>query len=264
MKHDTEYQLVTERVKVKMRSLDVVFPRRYSMLFADVAKGLDVDLGPEAPLTNERLDDKVVGHAKQLSESATKAVDAMEEQDQARLLEVLAETKVLQAEIDELRSAVYQDTLTKVFNRRWMSENYLDAEECLKKDGQLAMIDLNDFKYINDTFGHIIGDRVLFFIASQLRGSGGHVVRYGGDEFFVLFDGTHSKDKARLALHKIRESVIKRMLNADGKKFTTSFSYGIAEFISGNSMKSVVQLADEAMYADKVKIKERLRRDKVT
>jgi len=259
MQKVTDHKRITDLVKVKMRALDIVFPRRYTMLFSDVAKEHGIDLGPEETLTDDLLDDKVVRHVEKLSDSANKAVDAIKEQDQERLQEVLEETKALREEIEELRSAVYEDALTKVYNRRWMSENYLsEDQETFQNEGMLAMIDLNDFKHVNDTYGHIIGDRVLFFIASQLRRSGGDVVRYGGDEFFVFFGQDSSKEKARLIMHNIREAIIKRKLNADGKKFNTSFSYGIAEFIRGNTMESVVQLADEEMYQDKKQIKKRL------
>lgn len=263
MKKDSRYQKVTEMVKVKMRSLDIVVPRRYSMLFSDAAKEMEIDLGPEEVMTDKQVGDKVVSHVRQLSDSAIKAVDAIEAEDRLRLRQVLEETKALQEEIEELRSAVYEDALTKVFNRRWLGEHYLRGEdERLVEEGLLVMIDLNDFKYINDTFGHVVGDRVLFFIASELKRSGGHVVRYGGDEFFVLFDESFTKKSAWSIMHDIRESIIKRMLNADGERFRTSFSYGIAEFVSGNSLRSVVQLADEEMYRDKVKIKARLQKNR--
>lgn len=253
------FRQITEHTKRQIDPMEVVFPRRYLQLFTDSARELQIDLGAEAPLTEAFLDDQVISHVDQLSANTTKAIDAMETEDRSQLEEVLMETKRLQKEIEQLRSAVYEDTLTKVFNRRWMEEHYLDDDNIrFEKDGTLCMIDLNDFKHVNDTFGHITGDKVLLFIAMQLKRSGGDVVRYGGDEFFVIFDKDISKDKARLRLHNIRELVIKKRLNADGNTFKTSFSYGSAEFAANSDLASIVQVADEEMYEDKIKIKSRL------
>ncbi len=255
----TAYKTLTDQVKVQIESLDVVLPRRYAILFADLAKANKIDLGNEEVVNNELLDDKVVKHVEKLSDSASKAVTAIETKDTAKLKEVLTETQALREEIEQLRSAVYEDTLTKVYNRRWMEENYLNQDKTLfAVNGLLAMIDMNDFKYINDTFGHISGDKVLFYVASQLRRSGGHVIRFGGDEFFVLFEDGITKDKANLKLHNIRELVIKKQLRAEGKTFKTSFSYGLIGFSSGDTVESVVQTADEEMYDDKIQIKSRL------
>jgi len=253
------YKTLTEQVKKQMSKLDVVLPRRYYVLFTDIAKENNISLGPEETVTNETLDDKVVQHVEQLNNSANKAVDAIETKNVDKLQEVLQETKALREEIEQLRSAVYKDSLTKVFNRRWMEENYLhETTETFMKDGILALVDMNDFKYINDHFGHVSGDKVLFYVASQLRRTGGQVVRFGGDEFFVLFDDGTTTDKANQKMHNVRELVIKKLLKAEGKTFKTSFSYGLAEFTRGDIVNSVVQVADEAMYDDKILIKNRL------
>jgi len=253
------YQRLTHEIKTRIKDIDVVLPRRYALLFADIAKENDIDLGPEENITNELLDDKVVKHVEKLSDSANKAVNAIEARDESKLKEVLTETQALREEIEQLRSAVYEDTLTKVFNRRWMEENYTSQDnETFAVDGLLTMVDMNDFKYINDTFGHVSGDKVLFYVASQLRRSGGHVIRFGGDEFFVIFDKDVTRDKANMKLHNIRELVIKKQLRAEGKTFRTSFSYGLAKFSVGDSIEKVIQTADEEMYEDKIQIKSRI------
>lgn len=255
----TAYKLLTDLIKSQMQTLDIVLPRRYAIIFADLAKERQIDLGPEEVITNEVLDDKVVTHVEQLSDSANKAVDAIAKKDDAKLQEVLVETQTLREEIEQLRSAVYEDTLTKVFNRRWMEENYLTHDKrSFSIDGMIAMVDMNDFKYINDTFGHISGDKVLAYVASQLRRSSGRVVRFGGDEFFVLFDADTTKESANQKLHNIRELVIKKQLRSEGKSFRTSFSYGIAKFSVGDTVEAVVGIADEAMYEDKIQIKRRI------
>ena len=253
------YKGITDQIKELMRSMDVVFPIHYDHLFTDVAKDLHIDLSADMSIGSDDVSEKLVQHVGRLSSSTNKAIDAIGAKDASRLQEVLDETKALREEIELLSSAVYEDTLTKAYNRRWIEENYLDSDDKrFDKDGVIAMVDLNDFKHINDTYGHITGDKVLYFIALELRRSKADVVRYGGDEFFVIFDEEVSTVKARLRLHVIREAVINQRLNADGQTFKTSFSYGVASFMKGDDMRSIVQFADEEMYSDKARIKERL------
>ena len=255
----TVYKTLTDQVKNIINNIDIVFPARYHRLFSEVAKEHNVELGPDEIMTNEMLDDKVVEHAEHLSNSANKAVNAIETENKAELREVLEETKALREEIEQLKNTIYQDTLTKVFNRRWMEDNYLtDDGNHFKTNGVLVIIDMNDFKYINDNFGHISGDKVLYYVASQLKRTGGNVVRYGGDEFFVVFDEDMTQKEAAKKMHIIRELVIKKQLKVNDNRFQTSFSYGMTSFNSGDKADTIVETADENMYSDKIQIKNRL------
>ena len=91
---------------------------------------------------------------------------------------------------------VYTDSATQVFNRRYYDERL----RSLTGEYALAMIDLDNFKQINDRFGHPAGDAALFHAAQAMRSmlrSGDELVRYGGDEFFLLFHGLPAHVLAR-------------------------------------------------------------------
>ena len=91
---------------------------------------------------------------------------------------------------------VYTDSATQVFNRRYYDERL----RSLTGEYALAMIDLDNFKQINDRFGHPAGDAALFHAAQTMRSmlrSGDELVRYGGDEFFLLFHGLPAHVLAR-------------------------------------------------------------------
>ena len=91
---------------------------------------------------------------------------------------------------------VYTDSATRVFNRRYYDERL----RSLTGEYALAMIDLDNFKQINDRFGHPAGDAALFHAAQTMRSmlrSGDELVRYGGDEFFLLFHGLPAHVLAR-------------------------------------------------------------------
>ena len=253
------FRTITEEVKEKIADKEVVFPSHYSVIFADIASEHRVELGSEAVMNSEMIEDRVMAHTIQLSESADKAVNAIATKNETILKEVLAETQALRDEIAQLKSSVYEDALTKVFNRKWLQDHYFNEDSSeFTTDGILVIIDMNDFKYINDTYGHISGDKVLAFIAAQLKRTGGNVVRYGGDEFFVLFDSELGEKGVSQKMHILRETVIKKQVKVSNNVFKTSFSYGASSFSAGEAVASVIDRADATMYSDKEKIKSRL------
>ncbi len=259
LREESIHQTITTEVKKRIGQLDTVLPSRYSMVFSDVATELRADLGPESFLSNEIIEDKVIGHAAQLEESATKAVSAMESKNDLLLQEVIQETIKLREELEALKGAVYEDALTGAYNRKWMQDKYLVNDGMnFKTSGIFALVDMNDFKHINDTFGHVSGDKVLVFIALQLKRSGGSVIRYGGDEFCIMFDSSMTEASAGQKMHIVRETVIKKLLKVSGHQFKTSFSYGICGFNSGDVITEVIESADSKMYDDKIQVKERL------
>lgn len=266
---DKEFEYISNETKKKIGPMDVVLPSLYSSIFSEIAQREHVALDGEERLSGMLLDDKInqfttlseqtSRQVSRLSDSASKAVDAMEERNMSLLQEVLAETRALRAEVEELRSAIHEDPLTKVQNRKWFNDTYLTPnEQRLRLGGVIALIDLNHFRRINERLGHISGDKILVYIAGQLKRSGAKVVRYGGDEFLLLFEGSITAEEARKKLHIIRELVLKKTLKVKDVSFKTSFSYGIAAFREGDLFERLVMSLDTAMYADKQKIKERL------
>lgn len=144
-----------------------------------------------------------------------------------------------------------KDALTKVCNRGCFIE-YLSL--LLKKNSKngesfaLVFIDVDNFKFVNDTYGHEEGDMILQNVAQLLVDSfrkDDMVARYGGDEFVVLVKLPH------LELTRIEEvlnSLIKRV-EERFKKYNISLSFGIALYpIDGKSMKTLLHVADKRMY----------------
>ncbi|MBQ0079839.1 MAG: GGDEF domain-containing protein [Eubacterium sp.] len=88
--------------------------------------------------------------------------------------------------LDMYNEKLYLDSLTNTYNRRYYDEKLKGLETA----NGAAMLDIDDFKSINDTYGHTVGDIVLTKVASAIKGlirNSDAVVRYGGDEFFILF-----------------------------------------------------------------------------
>ena len=195
---DKLLQIISNEVKDNIYDMDVVTPSIYKSVFSKFADLHNANIENEESITDRLLDEKISHYtyiqnktsenAKKLGESTDKAISGIMNKNEQLLGEVLKETSELKEEIKKLKESVYKDELTHTYNRKWLHDNILDDKgECFKDSGTLAIIDLNYFKLINDTYGHNIGDKVLMFISVQLKKTKEAVVRYGGDEFIVIF-----------------------------------------------------------------------------
>lgn len=243
---------ITKEVKEAIKDIKVVFPAYYGKLYSEKAHARNIELKPDELLTNEMLDEKIVRHIITLSNCADQAIAAIETQDKLILQAVLSETRKLQAEIQELQKFVYEDSLTKSYNRKWFEDTLLDRDHSsLRENGTIVMVDLNKFKEINDSYGHVVGDKVLIHISLKLKETGGRVVRYGGDEFLVIFDSGVSSRDIDQKLEQLLKYFEKIYFKVENNSFKISFAYGIAPFTRGADIAHVIEVADKAMYKHK-------------
>jgi diguanylate cyclase (GGDEF)-like protein len=158
--------------------------------------------------------------------------------------------------VDELHRV---DPLTGLHDRdffqRQMERLLRDATES-NNDFAVLFVDLDDFKAVNDRFGHLVGDRVLREAARRLAACVGPencVVRYGGDEFVVLIEGAESRVAAETLAKCIRDAIAPPIALAEGD-VSLSASVGIATGSPDyRSAEDVLAAADRAMYAAKRK-----------
>ncbi len=262
---DKLLKIISNETKDSINNFSIVTPSIYASVFTKLAAGHskiienetdlahDIILNECSNLTN--IQNQTSKSVQQLSDNTDKAITAIKNSDEALLGEVLKETNELREEILKLKEAVYKDELTHVYNRKWMNDNILNDDNKFLKDGTLSIIDLNFFKLINDTYGHIVGDKVLMFIANQLKQTQESVVRYGGDEFIIIFKDGVSSDEAFKILDNLRQKVISKKLKSGDNSFKVSFSIGAYEFEKGDTLSDTIELADKNMYEDKIRIK---------
>lgn len=154
-----------------------------------------------------------------------------------------------------LLALMIRDSLTGLYNHTH-TLNLLDQEIARARNkGQslcFAMLDIDYFKKVNDTYGHAIGDRVLrslsMFLKQRLRKTD-HIGRYGGEEFAVILPDTSPRD-ARNVLNEIRERFAELQQPAGDQEFTVTFSCGIACW-QGENTQPLCERADRALYASK-------------
>ncbi len=162
--------------------------------------------------------------------------------------------KELEEENKNLHQKVLIDPLTKLHNREYL-EKYLSQkiEEAKKYSVPLsvAMVDIDFFKKINDTYGHLIGDCVLKEIANLLKEhfQSDDVIRYGGEEFLIVMPFTPIK-KAYEKLENFRKEVEKKNFCKE-KKLNITISCGIAELSKDDTIQTLIDKADKKLYEAK-------------
>ncbi|HEY0160831.1 MAG TPA: diguanylate cyclase [Thermoanaerobaculia bacterium] len=153
------------------------------------------------------------------------------------------------AEEEELQRLATHDALTGAFNVRHFNEVF---PRYLEQGGALALLDLDDFKPINDELGHAAGDAALItftnLIRNELRDSD-LFARLGGDEFAIVFAGT--SDQARPVLDAIYTRLARTPLRFDGAVRPLSASCGLATLVAGETVEAARARADKALYEAK-------------
>ncbi len=153
-----------------------------------------------------------------------------------------------------LRAVALLDPLTNLYNRRIVTRYLTRERDRVVRHGtrfSVLLLDVNDFKSINDTYGHVVGDTVLRTVAEIIKESVRKidiVARYGGDEFLVLLtdSGVEAADAARA---RILENLAEYNLEANPK---IKCSIGTHEADSQN-VDNILELVDQAMYRDKAR-----------
>lgn len=157
---------------------------------------------------------------------------------------------VLERQLVTSRNEAAIDPLTGIANRRTFDRTSQEWIRSARSRFVLALLDVDDFKGINDTHGHAAGDQVLVTLAQALLASvrpDDLVARLGGDEFAILA----SELTLRQAEGRFTKTIASLATAAQGLAWTPTVSCGLAEFSAGDSYKSLFERADEALYAAK-------------
>jgi diguanylate cyclase (GGDEF)-like protein len=175
----------------------------------------------------------------------------------------LAQVHSLQKSIHTLRGKTAQlyrtantDALTGIVNRKHvlaiLKKDLIDA----RKDPSplcIIMADLDLFKKINDTYGHLVGDSVLRGVTARIKSALRDfdvVGRYGGEEFLIVLKNT-PRYLARQIAERVRRRVSESPLNIDGLEIPITISLGLVTMSAGDNMETLIRCADAALYEAK-------------
>ncbi len=167
------------------------------------------------------------------------------------------QTNHLDAATRELKALSETDSLSQLSNR-YYGEKMIDEALANKKAGLFAIVDLDDFKSINDTYGHMAGDEAIMKVAKVLKENlrkDDVIMRLGGDEFAVYSTHVRGKEDAESSVQALFKLVNEIQLEGVGNKFTIRASVGVSYYdgVSDSSFDTLYHEADKKLYEAKDK-----------
>ncbi len=227
--------------------------------------------------TNDVFEELAKVHQETVAECSEIHINFPEIREKFNLIQEQMSTEVeranniitdLSTQVKELERNSNLDALTKVFNRRALT-SYLD-KICSKKEIayelHLLILDIDDFKVVNDTYGHIAGDKILIFIANILRRTlrdGDKIFRYGGEEFIIILNRI-DKETCEKVTQRLLKLISSNQLIYKGKTLNVTMSIGATKYYQGDTPDDIIARADKALYRSKKAGKNRMSSEVIT
>ncbi len=265
---DTSYDFVRARLLTQITStlvLVLVFAGLVLLLAVQLAKGLTRPLDHLVEATRQLrrgdLDTRIKGHYWGEFIELRRAFNQMAAKMSRQTKNLRQEIHIRSQSQKELTDLANTDSLTRLINRRHFMDILTDIVSAMDRStyaGALLYVDLDNFKPINDDFGHEAGDAVLQIVAERLQHllrEGDIAARMGGDEFALLLPAGGNKgfDPQRMAERV--EHKISQPISFKGQEFFIECSIGITEVNTNDSPQDIINRADAAMYRVKAQRK---------
>ncbi|KZE32740.1 diguanylate cyclase [Crenobacter luteus] len=193
-----------------------------------------------------------------LGQSRDELVSAREQVSAAE-----ARIRELEVALETTSAKVREDQLTGAYNRRGLIEHFEREISRAERTGQplcLALIDVDNFKQLNDRYGHLAGDDALKYLVDVIRHNARPtdiVARYGGEEFVILLPDTPVDDALQM-LQRLQRELTRTFFLANNDRLVITFSAGVAKWHLGENDSDVIERADQAMYQAKLAGKNRV------
>ena len=226
----------------------------------------------------ERFQSQVGGYHKQLTQATdvatlsrivqglmkdTQTVREQIESSRAELTEARKKVGIYEARVSQLEhqlseasSQAQRDPLTNALNRRGMEHVFRIERARAQRHGSpltLAMMDLDNFKQINDRFGHVVGDRALIHFVTTVHATlrpTDLTVRSGGEEFCVLFPACSMQEGVD-AVERLQRELARRPFQFEQERLTLTFSAGVAQWREGETLEALMGRSDTSLYEAK-------------
>jgi diguanylate cyclase (GGDEF)-like protein len=161
----------------------------------------------------------------------------------------------LTIQIEKLEKTSKIDPLTKVFNKKALNENLkkICMQKNLKHELHLLILDIDDFKIINDTYGHLAGDKILIFITNILRKTlreSDKIFRFGGEEFVIILNRISTEDCKSIS-NRMLSLISNNRLIYKGQSLQVTASMGGTVYYDSDTPDSLLDRADKGLYRAK-------------
>ncbi len=248
--------LSQDKCRVKYRELNDKLQNQIT----DMAQGLDeanslvdikVDISAKLHAIAATLEEKTTFENTQQAELEKKLIDM-----QSKVNKLEQQGKMFEKRIQEQQAKSLQDALTKLYNRAAFDEHFAkEIVRCQHNQTPLAIVvaDLDNFKRINDTYGHTAGDKTLQVIANTFKKhlqDEGFIARYGGEEFVFIFAGINKKELVD-KLNTLRLAVAKLPFKFKNNKVSMTLSIGLTHIKHDDNVHIAFERADTALYQAK-------------
>ena len=187
-------------------------------------------------------------------------VDIKKDQDRRKVQLLAGQVDSLREELEKTRAKSMTDGLTGIYNREAFDDSLADMIErsrVMNTSFSMLLLDLDDFKKINDTHGHLIGDRVLMAFSRKCRETirgDDYLARYGGEEFAILLPGANLSNaikKGRQICDAVAAARYATSSEQNDGYLSVTVSIGVTTFHMQDSPESVIDRADKALYKAK-------------
>ncbi len=256
---ETEFKGIIDILSKAMATLDSE-NRSYNRSILEQSRRLE-----EITLLDDikRIKHSLLQEVEQLRE----AVRDKEARDGAKIEKLSRQVTVLSSELESARSESERDGLTGILNRRAFDRclgDLIARNAAAPLEAALLMVDIDDFKRINDAYGHLTGDSVLVAVVGKCRQSlrGEDVLaRYGGEEFVVILPGASLRNAVKKG-RQICEAIASTRYVLEGmsakERFALTVSIGVSSCRPGDTEATVIERADRALYLAKISGKNRV------
>ncbi len=189
----------------------------------------------------------------------TRSTETSQRQFEHRMGDMMDEVETLRKQLEQVREESLTDALTGIANRKAFDQQLEQVyQSSMQQQSPFCLVisDIDHFKKFNDTFGHLVGDKVLRYVATTIKScvkGKDLAARFGGEEFVLILPQTELKD-ARVVADQIRQAVSVRELkdkraNKDYGRITISL--GVAQFQGDEQPLEILSRADQALYQAK-------------
>jgi len=190
------------------------------------------------------------------------AVQEKQQYDQGHVATLSGQVKALQEKLAQAENKSLKDGLTGIYNRKAFDEQlraFVERNAVARSPFALLMMDIDNFKQFNDTYGHQTGDRVLMALVQKCKNStrsDDFLARFGGEEFVIILPGASLRNGTKKAQHIVKSVAAARYTletNKGSVSLGFTVSIGVSTYQQGDTAAMVIKRADQALYAAKAK-----------